>query len=178
MLTNISKHIETLEELYVYKEFLDSVSSKSKSIENNQLINEAEGDIENEDLENKHPNIAHSNEPKSPLKLIKGLSVDKQSKKARGAAHKKDPLEELLGHRNIKLRQLIEDNTFKYDLDFKTPDDLLKHFEMLEEKNLFLIQQTQEAEQAIEEKNQEYRKIKKKLNKENEKVNQGIVAYK
>jgi hypothetical protein len=65
---------------------------------------------------------------------------------------------------NIKkeINDLIEDDTFKYNIVFKTPDDLIANFTTLEEKNLFLIQQTQEAEQAFEEKNHEFIKVKKK----------------
>lgn len=71
---------------------------------------------------------------------------------------------------NQEIQELIEDDNFNYKLDFKAPDDLLKSFELLEEKNLFLIQQTQEAEQAIEDKNQEFKQVKHRLNREIEKV--------
>lgn len=71
------------------------------------------------------------------------------------------------------MREIIEDNTFKYKLEFETPEDLLKNFELLEEKNLFLIQQTQEAEQAIDDKNQEFLAVRRKMNKEYLKVTQG-----
>ena len=45
------------------------------------------------------------------------------------------------------LKELIEDPNDVYDLYFKNPDQLLEIFATLEEKNLFLIQQGQEAEQ-------------------------------
>lgn len=45
-----------------------------------------------------------------------------------------------------KLRELIEDSDDDYPLYFKNPDQLLEMFAGLEEKNLFLIQQGQDAE--------------------------------
>jgi len=65
-----------------------------------------------------------------------------------------------------EVKELIEDDTFEYKIPFKDPDDLLKNFTSLEEKNLFLIQTTQEAEQAYEEKKQEFTIKKKKFDKE------------
>lgn len=62
---------------------------------------------------------------------------------------------------NPNIINLIEDDSTEYKLKFKSPDDLLKHFTYLEEKNLFLIQQTQEAEQAIEDKIIEFEHNKK-----------------
>ena len=47
------------------------------------------------------------------------------------------------------LKELIEDPNDVYDLYFKNPDQLLEIFATLEEKNLFLIQQGQEAEQQL-----------------------------
>ena len=81
----------------------------------------------------------------------------------------KDPFYE-----NQKLHEIIENNTIEYTLEFKTPEDLLKNFDLLEEKNLFLIQQTQEAEQAIDDKNQEFLAVRRKMNKEYQKVSRGI----
>ena len=48
----------------------------------------------------------------------------------------------------------------------KNPDDLLANFTSLEEKNLFLIQTTQEAEQAYEEKKQEFNAKRKRFEKQ------------
>ena len=54
------------------------------------------------------------------------------------------------------LREVIEDSEDEYDLYFKTPDQLMDIFATLEEKNLFLIQQSQEAEEALENKKHQY----------------------
>jgi len=83
------------------------------------------------------------------------------------------PYNEIFKDHPQELRDLVEDSTNKYKLEFKTSSDLLKNFELLEEKNLFLIQQTQEAEKAIDDKKQEFKKIKYKLDRETEKVKEG-----
>jgi len=73
---------------------------------------------------------------------------------------------------------LIEDDTFKYEIAFNNPDDLITNFTTLEEKNLFLIQQTQEAEQAYEEKNHIFMKTKKKYENELEALESGLSEVK
>lgn len=67
-MTNISKNIETLEESYAYKEFVDSVSSKTKRLD---IVKQLAG------KENRPPNKMLKTEPTSPLKLSKQGSVDK-----------------------------------------------------------------------------------------------------
>ena len=54
-----------------------------------------------------------------------------------------------------KLRQILEDSEDEYEVPFKDPQQLLDLFAMLEEQNLFLIQQGQENEQQLEQKRQE-----------------------
>ena len=46
-----------------------------------------------------------------------------------------------------KLRQILEDSEDEYELPFSEPQKLLDLFSILEEQNLFLIQQGQENEQ-------------------------------
>lgn len=64
------------------------------------------------------------------------------------------------------LKELIEDPNDVYDLYFKNPDQLLEIFATLEEKNLFLIQQGQEAEQQLETKKHELKILEAEMNKE------------
>lgn len=49
---------------------------------------------------------------------------------------------------------------------FKDPDQLLEIFATLEEKNLFLIQQGQEAEENYEKKSHEYEELKSETDRE------------
>lgn len=65
-----------------------------------------------------------------------------------------------------KLKEVIEDSDDEYPLFFEDTEDLLEMFSILEEKNLFLIQQGQESEQALEAKKYEYKEIKKKFEDE------------
>lgn len=76
------------------------------------------------------------------------------------------------------VKKLIEDDTFEYKIPFQNPDDLLKNFTSLEEKNLFLIQTTQEAEQAYEEKKQEFTIKRRKFDKELKGLQQGLEEVK
>lgn len=76
MLTNINKNIETLEELYLYKEFIDSVSSK--------VYKQDHHADEGNESENVHPNVQLKAEPASPLKLQRNVSTDKGSVHQKG----------------------------------------------------------------------------------------------
>lgn len=64
------------------------------------------------------------------------------------------------------LRDLIEDSDDDYKPCFENPDQLLEIFAGLEEKNLFLIQQGQEAEEVLETKIHEYDELKEKTDRE------------
>mmetsp|Transcript_36845 Transcript_36845/g.36474 ORF Transcript_36845/g.36474 Transcript_36845/m.36474 type:complete len:326 (+) Transcript_36845:315-1292(+) len=90
---------------------------------------------------------------------------EKKQDKKKSTEQKED---NLLKSLNIKkeIIDLIEDDTFKYEIAFENPDDLIENFTTLEEKNLFLIQQTQEAEQAYEEKNHLFQRSKKRYENE------------
>ena len=65
-----------------------------------------------------------------------------------------------------ELRDVIEESDDEYPLHFEEPDQLIEMFSTLEEKNLFLIQQGQEAEQVLETKKHEYDKLKGEFNYE------------
>lgn len=138
ILSNINKNAELLEEYYKYKIFLDKVSSAGG--QQQELVRQNSDTSKNDQSQRDNTKSANS--------------------KKKVKAKKKDTLLEEL---NIKkeINDLIDDDTFKYNIAFKEPKDLISNFTTLEEKNLFLIQQTQEAEQAYEEKNHEFKKIKK-----------------
>ncbi|KDO16973.1 hypothetical protein SPRG_17553 [Saprolegnia parasitica CBS 223.65] len=57
---------------------------------------------------------------------------------------------------------------------FQNPQQLLDIFTALEESNLFLIQNSQETEQSLEELKQNYRETKKKMNKKTQVLKQNI----
>lgn len=63
---------------------------------------------------------------------------------------------------NRKMRAVLEDSEDEYEKPFDSPDELMQIFEMLEEKNLFLIQQGQENRKLLEEKRLEYNTIKQR----------------
>lgn len=153
LVSNINKNIELLEEYYKYKEFLDRVSNPNGQ-NNNQDTDESSR--QKQDSKSTDKGEEH-----------KGTSQNKAKQKKRN-----DFLDEIKC--SDELNRLIADDTFEYKTDFDNPDDLIKNFTALEEKNLFLIQQTQEAEQAYEEKNQELTRIKKKFDKEISGLQQGL----
>ncbi len=57
------------------------------------------------------------------------------------------------------LREVIEDSDNEYELYFRDPGQLMDIFSNLEEKNLFLIQQSQDAEQQLETKKHELKEL-------------------
>lgn len=63
-------------------------------------------------------------------------------------------------------------------IKFKEPKDLIQNFTNLEMKNLFLIQQTQEAEQEFEERKQDFIKKKAKYEKEINGLKRGLAEVK
>ena len=65
-----------------------------------------------------------------------------------------------------KLQEILEDSEDEYPVPFADPSDLIDIFSMLEEQNLFLIQQGQDNEQQIEQKKDEYKQIEKNMEKE------------
>jgi hypothetical protein len=152
VLSNISKNNELLEEYYRYKEFLDRVYQPSSETAEAEPAPSAKVD----------PKV-------SPIK-------QSQNKKSRDKNQKKDLLEGINISKDVK--NLIEDNTFEYKIPFSDPDDLLTNFTSLEEKNLFLIQTTQEAEQAYEEKKQEFNVKKKRFEKEINGLQNGLKEVK
>lgn len=64
------------------------------------------------------------------------------------------------------MKELIEDSDDEYKPCFQHPDQLLEIFATLEEKNLFLIQQGQEAEEVLETKKHEYAELSSKTQRE------------
>lgn len=157
ILSNINKNAELLEEYYRYKQFLDKVSSAGTQSQQKDTQPE--------------PSDAHAD-----AKPEKGSEKAGTAKKKAKIPKKDNLLEEL----NIKkeINDLIEDDTFKYDIPFKDPEDLIANFTTLEEKNLFLIQQTQEAEQAFEEKNHEFMRIKKECERDIRGLENGLTEVK
>lgn len=156
ILSSINKNAELLEEYYRYKKFLDKVSSAGAQGQHKETQPEASDG---------HAEAKHEKESQ------KGGTAKKKSKDA-----KKDNLLEEL---NIKkeINDLIEDDTFEYVIPFKDTEDLISNFTNLEEKNL-LIQQTQEAEQAFEEKNHEFMRIKKEFEREIRGLENGLSEVK
>lgn len=57
------------------------------------------------------------------------------------------------------LREVIEDSDNEYDLGFRDPEELMKIFTELEEKNLNLIEDCQEVEQQLEAKKHECKEL-------------------
>lgn len=129
IISNINKNAELLEEYHKYKMFLDKVSSAGT-----------------QQPEPEEPKVENPSTQQKSARGEKGTGNKKKPQKPK----KKD---NLLDDLNIKkeINDLIDDDD-KYEIPFKTSDDLISNFTTLEEKNLFLIQQTQEAEQAYEEK--------------------------
>ena len=69
---------------------------------------------------------------------------------------------------NERLKPLFEDDSsdHSYELPFKEPSDLHKHFTDLEEENLGLIVQWQDNEEQTELRRQEYLRIKDEKERE------------
>lgn len=116
-------------------------------------------------------------------KVSSAGALNNSQKEAKEEEEKKENeprKDNLLKDLNIKqdIIDLIEDDTFKYEIAFKDPDDLITNFTTLEEKNLFLIQQTQEAEQGYEEKNHSFMKTKKRYENELRVLRNGLAEVK
>jgi uncharacterized phage infection (PIP) family protein YhgE len=137
IVSNINKNAELLEEYFRYKQFLDKVSSAG-----------VQAQSEEEKMKEQH-------------EISKTVDDDKSKSSKSRKKRNQEKRDNLMDDLNIKkdINDLIEDDTFKYKIDFDTPADLIANFTTLEEKNLFLIQQTQEAEQACEEKSHELNKV-------------------
>ncbi len=72
------------------------------------------------------------------------------------------------------LREVIEDSDNEYELFFENPDQLLDIFANLEEKNLFLIQQSQDAEQQLETKKHEFTELEGEMQREIRVLTKGL----
>ena len=65
-----------------------------------------------------------------------------------------------------ELKEIIEDSDDELPLRFNDPSDLMEIFNVLEEKNLFLIKRCQDSEQQLEEKKQQEKQIKEEFNRQ------------
>lgn len=92
-----------------------------------------------------------------------GLKGDNKGKKGGGVGGASLRNEDSEVQIPPKLREVIEESDDEYPLYFRKPEELLEMFATLEEKNLFLIQQGQEAEQVLETKKHEFEKLKKEF---------------
>ena len=68
---------------------------------------------------------------------------------------------------------MIEESDDEYPLNFQNSDDLLEIFGILEEGNLFLIQQGQESEQVLDTKKHELEFLRTECDKEMGKLQNG-----
>ncbi len=127
-------HKEFLEKKDAYQKLVSNINKNAELLEE---YNKYKVFLDNVEL----TNVANPDK--------KDLSPDLKEENPSGP---KD--DNLLKNQNLKqeIIDLIEDDTFDYKIGFKDSEDLIANFTTLEEKNLFLIQQTQEAEQAYEEK--------------------------
>ena len=130
--SKINKSIESLEEYYKYKIFLDGVNPSS-------ILKEDKEENKGKTARKQETKESDRNEDKA------GSHKKKEKQKKRN-----DFLDEIKC--SDDLNKLIDDDNFEYKIEFENPEDLLRNFTVLEEKNLFLIQQTQDAEQTYEEK--------------------------
>lgn len=144
--SGINKNLETLQVQFGYKQFLDDLAP----------------DQIKEEIKHKKEywrQIAHEENMRNELR---SQGVVKQKTKLQQKAESSE------GDVIIppKLKDLIDEPDVEYDMYFTAPDQLLEFFAILEEKNLFLIQQGQEAEHVLETKQHDYEHLLKESQKE------------
>lgn len=134
LVSSINKNIEILSINFDYKLFLDQLMPKEiqEEMERKRQIRRARKD---EELKREQ---LRSSQGKSAT--LKGKGNDKKSTQKQDAGGEGDV------QIPTKLKDVIEESDDEYPLYFDEPDSLLEIFATLEEKNLFLIQQGQDAE--------------------------------
>ena len=146
-ISRINKALEQLRIYYDYKLFLDQLAPQEWQDRVEKRKGEVRKLIQAKDLKNK---------------VSKDTKGNNQASHAAAANRPEDNDVSIPND----LKELIEDPNDVYDLYFKNPDQLLEIFATLEEKNLFLIQQGQEAEQQLETKKHELKILEAEMNKE------------
>eukprot|EP00744_Colponema_vietnamica_P003037 GILI01004701.1.p1 GENE.GILI01004701.1~~GILI01004701.1.p1 ORF type:complete len:523 (-),score=155.30 GILI01004701.1:36-1604(-) len=158
--SEMTKHKEQLEECLKYKEFLDKLTPK-EWLEEQQTLRKVRREKRKQDWIQKRLEEMHEREEletPNPDKNSGNKSGDEstgQPKKKKGV--KKTVIQKL----EQEYREAESDEEIV--MYFKHPQQLLDIFTHLEEQNLFLIQNSQEAEQNLEELKQSFEETKRKM---------------
>eukprot|EP00742_Colponemidia_sp_Colp-10_P003580 GILJ01003812.1.p1 GENE.GILJ01003812.1~~GILJ01003812.1.p1 ORF type:complete len:531 (-),score=139.30 GILJ01003812.1:146-1708(-) len=141
--SEMSKHKEQLEECLKYKHFLDKLTPK-------EWI-EQQAEAKRVRRERRKAEWLEKRKTEVDLDVQDDTSTRAAGKK------KKTKLQEL------EEEYKDEDSEEELPMYFKHPHQLLDIFTQLEEQNLFLIQNSQETEQALEELKQSFEETKRKM---------------
>jgi len=171
--SDISKHKEQKEECIKYKEFLDKLTphewkEQQKKIKKSRRKKRQDDWVETKMQENaaKIAEELAAEEEKMEREIEDQEKKRKRGKKKHDAEEEQRERERTLDQNKKKIKRkyptrdaLVQEHTNEHDcssgeevpLYFKNPRDLLDIFTGLEEQNLFLIQNSQETEQQLEE---------------------------
>jgi len=177
---NIGKHTEALEECLKYKEFLDQLTppewfEKQKNIKRERQVARRKRRIEKRVEEWKK-------EQKRKLDELEAkLEADRPKT---GGRNRRNKREKELAEATVAQVKTASPPDFEDEpltssdeetpMYFECPQQLLEIFSALEEENLFLIQNTQETEQALEEVKQKFQDAKSKMEEKTASLDQNV----
>jgi len=176
--SDMSKLKEQLDDCLKYKEFLDSLTPPEWF--------EQQGEIKKKrQIERRRQRrIARTKAWEEKCQKIK-VEHEAKEKQEKERLEKEGRVKRK-GDRKLQSVTLPPQPTFDSDEDplsssgdempmyFTRPAQLLDIFTQLEEQNLFLIQNSQETEQALEELKQNFRETKKKMDRKTQQLDQNI----
>lgn len=178
--SEMSKLKEQLEDCLRYKTFLDSLTPSEYFEEQKALIRKRK----EEKREKRKAEIMAEYEEKKQ----RAIEEYERAKQAAASRDQRSGLKKKKGAGKAELRlppppkfnsdefkdSENDDENEEIPIYFKESTQLLDIFTQLEESNLFLIQNSQETEQALEELKQEFRETKRRMDKKTKVLKQNI----
>ena len=178
----ISKHKDTLDDCFKYKSFLDQLTpydwvEKQKKIKQNRQKERREARIQRR----KDKWLKEKERRLHEAKVLQENTKSKSRRRRRQVKNKSSlQKEQAITKIDMLPEPNYEDEPFtssdeEISLYFKKPIDLLNVLSNLEEENLFLIQNTQEAEQSLDELVRNFKAMQFEIQRKEEIQKENIV---
>ena len=178
----ISKHKDTLDDCFKYKSFLDQLTpcdwvEKQKQIKKNRQKERRDARIKRR----KDKWLKEKDRTLQEAKVLQENANSKSRRRRRQMEKKSNSqYEKAVKKLDIPPEPNYEDEPFtssdeEISIYFKKPIDLLNVLSNLEEENLFLIQNTQEAEQSLDELVRNFKATQCKIQRKEEIQQENIV---
>ncbi|GMI60636.1 hypothetical protein ScalyP_jg10536 [Parmales sp. scaly parma] len=170
--SDMSKHKEALEDCLKYKEFLDKLTppewveqQETERRNRAQAIRKGKIDAVREKWEAEKKRVVAAATKKHEAELVAQMNASGKKKRTNRRGEGEQKINVALPPEPDYEKEIpdVEEATEEVPIYFVEPQQLLDVFTALEEQNLFLIQNSQETEQALEDLKTSYRNTRKMM---------------